>query len=112
MPLRRPNTYPKVLRLGRGRGNFPLANWTSVAKRHGCRFINGCDLSQAPLVQQEPVERNLGIVSPTDRVQTYEGDIEISPSTSRKDLANWSWVRLGNTRARLTNHNSNRLEQR
>ena len=31
-PLRRPNTTPKVLSLGRGRGNFPLANWTSVAK--------------------------------------------------------------------------------
>ena len=33
------------------------------------------------------------------------------PSKSRKDLANWSWVRLGNTRARLTNNND-RMEQR
>ena len=36
---------------------------------------------------------------------------EIYPlSKSRKDLANWSWVRLGNTRARFTNNN--RREQR
>ena len=60
MPLRRPNTYPKVLSLGRGRGNFPLANWTSVAKGHGCRFINGDDIPQPPPENQEPmVERNL-----------------------------------------------------
>ena len=25
-PLGQPNTYPRVLTLGRGRGNFPLAN--------------------------------------------------------------------------------------
>ena len=33
-PLRHPNTYPKVLNLGRGRGKgkAPLANWTSVVK--------------------------------------------------------------------------------
>ena len=33
-PLRCPNTYPKVLNLGRGRGKgkAPLANWTSVVK--------------------------------------------------------------------------------
>ena len=111
-PLRRPNTYLKVLSLGRGTGNSPLADWTSVAKGHGHRFISRCDLPQAPPVQQELVERNLAIVAPTDRVQTYEGDIDIAPSTSRKDLANWSWVRRSNTRARLTNHNKNRLEQR
>ena len=29
-PLRRPNTWPKVLTCGRGRGNFPLANWKSI----------------------------------------------------------------------------------
>ena len=42
-----------------------------------------------------------------DRVQTYDGNL--APSKSRKDLANWSWVRLGNTRARLTINN--RTEQ-
>ena len=26
VPLRRPNTWPKVLTCGRGRGKFPLAN--------------------------------------------------------------------------------------
>ena len=46
MPLRRPNTYPIVLALGRGRGNFPLGNWTSVAKGCGCGFINRCDIPQ------------------------------------------------------------------
>ena len=68
MLLRRCNTYPRVLSLGKGRGNFPLANWTSVTKGCGCRFINGCDLPQAPPLQQTPVERNLAIVAPTDRV--------------------------------------------
>ena len=64
---------------------------------------------QAPPVHQEPtVERNLAMVAPTDREQTYEGNL--APSKSRKDLANWSWVRLGNTRTRLTNYN--RTEQR
>ena len=66
-PLRCPNTYPKVLNLERGRGKFPLANWTSLAKGHGCIIINGCDLPQTPPVQQEP-ERNLAVVAPTDRI--------------------------------------------
>ena len=88
--------------LGRGRGIYPLANWTSVAKGCGHGFINCCDLPQTPHVHQEPAERNLAIVAPKDRVQTYEGDI--APITLRKDLANWSWVRLSSTRARLTNH--------
>ena len=97
--------------LERDRGNFPLANWTTIAKGHECRFINECDIPQAPPVHQEPmVERNLVIVAPTDRVQTYEGNL--APSKSRNDLANWSWVKLGNTRARLTNNNNNRTEQR
>ena len=73
--------------LGRGRGNFPLVNWTSVAKGCECRCINGCDLPQVHPVHQAHVEKNLVVVAPTDRVQTYEGDI--APSTSRKDVANW-----------------------
>ena len=109
-PLRRPITYPKGLSLGRGRGNFPLDNWTSVAKGSGCRFINGCDIPQTPPVHQEPVERNLAVVASTDRVQTNEGNL--APSTARKDLANWSRVRHSNTRAGLTNNNNNRMEQR
>ena len=109
-PLRRPNTYQKVLSLGRGRGKFPLANWTSVTKGCGCGLPSGCDIPEAPPVHQEPtLERNLAIVTLTDRIQTCEGNL--APSKSRKDLANWSWVRLGNTRARLTNNN-NRIEQR
>ena len=58
--LRRPNTWPKVLTCGRGGG-----------KLHNSRY----DISQAPplLNNQEPIaERNLTVVAPTDRVQTYE----------------------------------------
>ena len=72
-PLKRPNTYPKVLSLGRGRGKFPLANWTSVTKGGGCRLLSGCDIPKAPPVHPEPVvERNLAIVAPTHRIQTYK----------------------------------------
>ena len=69
--LRRPNTWPKVLSFGRGRGKFPLANWTSITK--GCRhgLNKRCDILQMPPVNQEPtIERNLAVVAPTDRVQT------------------------------------------
>ena len=83
-PLRRPTTYPKVLSLGRGRAEFPLANWTSVTKGRGCRLLSRCNISQAPPVHPEPMaERNLAIVAPTDRVQSYEGNL--APSKSRKD---------------------------
>ena len=102
---------PTALIFGRGGGNFPLANWTNVAKGCGCGFINEHNITQAPPVNQEPtVERNLAIVAPINRVQTYEGNL--AQIKSRKDLANWSWVTLGNTRTRLTNNNSNRMEQR
>ena len=91
--LRCPSTYPKVLNLGRGRGNFPLVNWTSLAKGCRCGFTGRCDTPQISPVQQEP-ERNLAVVAPTDRIQTYEGD----PASARASnpLANWTWVRLGN----------------
>ena len=109
--LKRHNTWPKALTHGRVRGKFPLANWTSMIKGHGCGLNSRHDISQAPpsLNNQEPiVERNLAVIAPTDRVQTCEGNL--APHKSRKDLANWSWVRQGNTRARLTNNN--RMEQR
>ena len=110
-PLKRPNAYPKVLCLGRGRGKFPLANWMGVSKGCGCELLKEHDIPQAPSVHQEPmVERNLAIAAPTDRLQIYEGNL--AQSKSRKDLANWSWVRLGNTKASLTNNNNNRMEQR
>ena len=110
-PLRRPNTWPKVLTCGKGRGKFPLANLTSLTKGCGCGHNSGHDISEAPplLSNQEPIAgRNLAVVVPTDRVQTYQGDL--APSKSRKDLANWTWDRLGNTRAKHTNNN--RTEQR
>ena len=54
-PLRRPNTYPKVLSRERGRGKAPLANWMSVIKGHGHGiFIN-----------QTPQDSENAIVPPT-----------------------------------------------
>ena len=98
-PLRQPNTYPKVLNLGRGRGKgkFPLGNWTSVVK--GCEhgLINENDQS---LTMQQESERNLAVVPPlnrilhTNRVQTY--DEEPTPARPTPALANWSSVNLGN----------------
>ena len=94
-----------------GRGKFPLANWTSVIKGYGCGLNSGCDISEAPplINSQDPnADRNPAVVVTADRLQTYEGDL--APSKSRKDLANWMWVRLGSTRAKLTNND--RTEQR
>ena len=101
-PLRCPNTCPNILHLGRGRGNFPLANWTSLAKGCGCGLINTHDILQTPPVLQEP-EKNFAIVAPTDRIQIYEGDLALG--NARKPLVNWTWVRLGDTMGRLTNNN-------
>ena len=88
---------------GRGRGNFPLANWTSLAKGCECRIINGYDIPQTPPVHQEP-ERNLAVVAPTDRIQIYEGDL--APARGRKPLANRTWVSLGNTWGRPNNNST------
>ena len=110
-PLRRSNFWPKVLTCGRGRGKLPLANWTNVTKGCACGHNSRCDISETPplLNNQEPnADRNLAVLVLTDRVQTYQGDL--GPSKSRKDLANWTWIRLENTRAKLTNND--RMEQR
>ena len=88
-PLRRPNSWPKVLTYGRGRGKFPLANWTSMTKGHGCGHNSKHGISQAPPLSNNQaliVERNLAVVAPTDNVQTYEGNL--APSKSRKDIVN------------------------
>ena len=105
--LRCPNTYPKVLNLGRGRGKgkFPPENWICLAKGHGCRIINECDISQTPPMQQE-LERNLAVVAPpdrivyTDRIQTYEGDPALT--RPRKPGTNWTSGSLGNNPNRPT----------
>ena len=99
-PFRCPNTYPKVLNLGRGRGKgkASLANWTSVVK--GWR--HGIIIDQTPW---EP-ERNLAIVAPTDKivhmdsVQIYKEDP--APTRPRVPLANWTSVHLGNNPKRPT----------
>ena len=77
-------------------------NWRSLAKGCGCRIFNGCDIPETPPAQQEP-ERNLAVVAPTDRIQTYEGDL--APARTRKPLANRTWVSLDNTWGRLSNNN-------
>ena len=56
--LRKPNMYPEVLNLGRGRGIAPLANSTSVIK--GCR--HGIFINQTP---QEP---EIAVVPPADKI--------------------------------------------
>ena len=43
------------------------------------------------------------MVAPTDRVQTYERNF--APGKTRKPLANWTLVGLGDTMGRLTNNN-------
>ena len=89
-PLQRPNTCPKVLSLGRGKGIAPLANWTSVLKECG----HGRNTDQT---LTEP-ETNVAVVPPsdkiiyTDRGQTYD---EIPAAVRPKHpLANWISVRL------------------
>ena len=47
------------------------------------------------------MQRHSAVIAPTDRVQTYQGDL--APCKSRKDLANWTWVRSGNPRAKINN---------
>ena len=69
---------PKVLTCGRGRGKFPLANWTSVSKGCGPGLNSRCDVSEGPplINSQDPnADRNQAIVVPPNRVQTYEGDL-------------------------------------
>ena len=105
--LRYPNTYPKVLNLGRGRGKgkFPLGNWTGVVKGHGHRVINEDDQSQIPPIKQEP-QKNLAIVAPTDRIVYTDRiliyDEEPAPTRPRPHLVNWSLVSLGNNPNRPT----------
>ena len=101
--LRWPNTFPKVLNLGRGRckGKFPLGNWTNVVKGCWCGSINEDDPSQTPPRQQEP-GKNLAIdrIVHTDRIQTYKGDPALT--RPRNALANWTSVSLGNNTNRAT----------
>ena len=106
-PLRRPNTWPKVLICGRGRGKFLLANWTNEAK--GYRTNDGHDISDAPpSLNNQNIERNPSVMAHINRQQTHPS--VPSPCKSRKELANWTWVRLGNPRAKI--NNTDIVEQR
>ena len=89
IPLRRPNTYLKVITFGRGK-IAPFANRTNAPIGCGCR-LNIDQTSQ----ERETI---LAVVPPsdkiihTDRVQTYD---EIpAPVRPRHPLANWTSVRL------------------
>ena len=69
-PLRRPNTYPKVLTFGRG-NMAPLANGFTMGCKHrlGCRLnINHPPQPEAPKVAMVSPDR----IVTTDRVQTYD----------------------------------------
>ena len=97
-PLRRPNTYPKVLTFGRG-NMAPLANGLTIGHRHGCG--HGININHPP----QPGAPKIAMVSPdrivtTDRVQTY--DEMSAPVRARHALANWTSVSLGNNPNRLT----------
>ena len=97
-PLRRPNTYPKVLTFGRG-NIAPLSNRTNAPI--GC----GHRLNIDQTCQKEK-ETSIAVVPPsdkiihTDRVQTYD---EIPALVRpRHLLANWTSIRLGDDPNRPT----------
>ena len=101
-PLRRPNTWPKVLTCGKARGKFPLANWTSVAKGH--RNNDGHDISEAPpSINNQDMERKSSVMTPIKRQQMHPA--APPPCKSRKELANWTWVSLGNPKSKINNIN-------
>ena len=90
---------PKVLTCRKGK--FPLANWTSVAKGQGHKSQNdGQDISSTSFPRRDPnEERSSAVMAPINRSQTYPA--VLPPCKSRKELANWTWVRLGNPRPKL-----------
>ena len=92
---------PKVLTCGKGK--FPLANWTSVAKEQGHNSQNdGHDIPSTSFTRRDPnVERNSTVMAPINRSQTYP--TVLPPCKSRKELANGTWERLGNQRPKINN---------
>ena len=92
---------PKVLTCRKGK--FPLANWTSVAKGQGHNSHNdGHDIPSTSSQRKDPnAERNSAVIAPINRPQTYPA--VLPPCKSRKELANWTWVRLGNPRPKIEN---------
>ena len=83
------------------KGKFPLVNLTSVAKGQGSNSQNdGHDITNTPFPRRDPdAERNSTARAPINRSQTYP--VIPSPCKSRKELANWNWVRLGNPNPKL-----------
>ena len=97
-PLRQPNTYPKVLNLGRGRGMTLLANWTNENNGcgHGISIPQASKESEIAVVPPTPTHK----IVYTERVQTFD---EIpAPVRPRHPLANWTSVRLGDNPNRPT----------
>ena len=69
-----------------------------MAKGHGNN--DGHDISDAPhSINNQAMERNPSVMAPVNRQQTYPA--APPPCKSRKELAIWTWVRLGNPRAKI-----------
>ena len=92
---------PKVLTCRKGK--FPLENWTSVAKGQGHNSQNDRhDVASISFPRRDPnAERNSAVMAPINRSQTYPA--VLPPCKSRKELGNWTWVRLRNTRPKIKN---------
>ena len=78
------------------KGKLLLANWTGVAKGQGHNSQNDeQDISSTSFPRKDPhAERNSAVISPVNRSQTYTAVLLLCNSI--KELANWTWVRLGN----------------
>ena len=69
-----------------------------MAKGHGNN--NGHDMSDAPpSINNQDTERNPSVMAPIKRQQMCPA--APPPCKSRKELDNWTWVRLGNPRAKI-----------
>ena len=94
---------PKVLTSRKGK--CPLANWSSVVKGQGNNppkeiQNDGHDLSDIPFQEGDPdPERYLVKMASIKRSQMYP--LVLCPHKSRKGLANWTWVDLGNPRTKF-----------
>ena len=63
---------------------------------------DGYDISNIPFQRREPDEERKSVVmAHINRSQTYPAIL--TPSKSRKELANWNWVRLGIPRPKINN---------
>ena len=96
---------PKVLTCRKGK--FPLANWTSVAKGQGNNAPKEIqddrhDISNTLFPRRDlDTERDPVVMASIYRSQTYPPILTFHKP--RKELANWTWVRLGNPKPKINN---------